>query len=179
MKIAVPDLLVKDGFLSPTDRDYIERYAAKHDLSFLKVALSYGYVSRKNYARSITNAGYEFREIRELPTDEKILKEIDLNFSEAHLAIPLYIKNNKVVTVMADPTNKLVLDFIKLTYNKEPEVIVAEDLEITWMSHTLLGRNQVKAAVFDLLNHDPSSSALTTFTTPQLVFFFLLLAGLA
>jgi len=179
MKISVPDLLVKDGFLSPTDRDYIERYAAKHDLSFLKVALSYGYVSRKNYARSIINAGYEFREIRELPTDEKVLKEIDLTFSEAHLAIPLCIKNNKVVTVMADPTNKLVLDFIKLTYNKEPEVIVAEDLEITWMSHTLLGRKQVKAAVFDLLNHDPNSSALTTFTTPQLVFFFLLLAALA
>ena len=58
------------------------------------------------------------------------------------------------------------------------EIIVADDLDITWLSHKLLGEKYVKAAVFELLNHDPDSSALTTFTTPQLVFFFLLHSGL-
>ena len=64
MAISVPELLVKDGFLSPTDRVRIQEFATKHDLSFLKVALSYGHISRKNYARSITNAGYAFQEIQ-------------------------------------------------------------------------------------------------------------------
>ncbi|MBS1530906.1 MAG: glycosyltransferase [Bacteroidetes bacterium] len=179
MTIPVPELLVKDGFLSRADREHIEAYAEKYDLSFLKVALSYGYISRKNYARSMNNAGYEFRDVRELPYDRAALDQIGLDFAQAQLAVPLSVKKNKVVTVMADPSNRLAIDFIRLTYNKEPEIIFAEDLEITWLSHRLLGGDQVKSSVFELLNNDPNSSALTTFSTPQLVSIFLILGLLA
>jgi len=179
MDIPVPELLVKDGFLSANDRVRIEDFAKQHDLSFLKVALSYGYISRKNYARSMNNAGYEYSDIRELPCDENILKEIDLDFAQAYLAIPLSVKNNKVVTVMADPSNQLAIDFVRLTYNKEPDIIFAEDLEITWLSHKLLGEGYVKSSVFELLNNDPNSSALTTFSTPQLISIFLIIGLLA
>ncbi len=179
MDISVPELLVKDGFLSPADRDHIQDYAKKFDLSFLKVALSYGYVSRKNYGRSINHAGFEFQHIRDLEYDEEVLKEIDLSFADAHLAIPLRIENNKVITVMADPTNRLCIDFVRLTYHLEPEIILADDLEITWLSHKLLGDEHMKTSVFELLNRDPDSSALTTFSDPQLIFFFLLACALA
>jgi cellulose synthase/poly-beta-1,6-N-acetylglucosamine synthase-like glycosyltransferase len=40
-----------------------------------------------------------------------------------------------------------------------------------------LGQKYVKSAVFELLNRDPDSSALTTFTTPQLIFTFGLFAA--
>ena len=179
MAISVPELLVKDGFISANDRIRIENYSAKTEQSFLKIALSYGYISRKNYGRSMNNAGYEFMAIRDQQYDENVIKEIELDFADAHLAIPLRVKNNKVVTVMADPTNRLVIDFVRMTYNLEPEIIVADDLDITWLSHKLLGESQVKSAVFELLNRDPNSSALTTFTGPQLVFFFLLVGGFA
>ncbi|HJP64160.1 MAG TPA: glycosyltransferase family 2 protein [Mucilaginibacter sp.] len=179
MAISVPELLVKDGFISANDRIRIENYSAKTEQSFLKIALSYGYISRKNYGRSMNNAGYEFMAIRDQQYDENVIKEIELDFADAHLAIPLRVENDKVVTVMADPTNRLVIDFVRMTYNLEPEIIVADDLDITWLSHKLLGENQVKSAVFELLNRDPNSSALTTFTGPQLVFFFLLVGGFA
>ena len=42
-----------------------------------------------------------------------------------HVALPLRIENNKVVTVMADPSNQLFIDFIRFTYDLEPEIIVA------------------------------------------------------
>lgn len=179
MSISVPELLVKDGFITSRDRKKIEDFSQEADLSFLKVALSYGYISRKNYQRSMTNAGYEFKPIRKLTFDKKILKEVDLPFANSHLAIPLYIKDHKVVTVMADPTDALFIDFIKLTYNLEPEIIVADDLEIIWLAHKLLGEPYVKSSVFELVNHDPSSSALVTFSTAQLVSFFLFLGLLA
>jgi len=73
---------------------------------------------------------------------------------------------------MADPSDQLVLDFIRFTYDKEAEIILASDLDIIWLSHKLLGEKYVKKAVFDLLEHDANSSALTTFTTPQLVVIF-------
>lgn len=179
MSISVPDILVKDGFITLRDRKKIENFSQEADLSFLKVALSYGYISRKNYQRSMLNAGYELKPIRKLTFDRKILKQIDLPFANSHLGIPLYIKDHKVVTVMADPTDALFIDFIKLTYGLEPEIIVADDLEIVWLAHKLLGEVYIKSSVFELVNHDPDSSALVTFSNTQLVSFFLFIGLLA
>lgn len=179
MSIPISELLVNDGFLTPRDREKIEDFSTRSDLSFLKIALNFGYVSRKNYERSMVNAGYEIKPIRAQTFDRGVLKEVELEFADAHLALPLRIENNKVITVMADPTDRLFIDFIKLTYGREPEIIVADDLDITWLSHKLLGEKYIKSATFELLNRDPDSSALTTFTTPQLIFFFSLLVFLA
>lgn len=80
---------------------------------------------------------------------------------------------------MADPSNELFIDFIKFTYDLEPQIIIASDLDITWMSHILLGEKYVKSAVFELLNRDPKSSALITFTNPQLISIFSAIAVVA
>ncbi len=177
--LSIPELLVSDGFITRAERGRIEKFANKSDLSFIKVALSFGHISRKNYYRSIANAGYEVQPIRELAFDKDVLSKIELEFADSHLALPLRIENNKVVTVMADPTDRLFVDFIRMTYNMEPEIIVADDLDIVWFSHKLIGEKYVKSAVFELLNRDPDSSALTTFTAPQLVLLFLLLGLIA
>lgn len=179
MNISIPELLVNDGFITPGDREKIEDFSARSELSFIKVALDFGYISRKNYGRSIANAKYKIKSIREEAFDNEILSKIALSFADAHLALPLRIAKNKVVVIMADPTDRLFIDFIRMTYNREPEIIVADDLEITWLTHKLLGEPYVKSAVFELVNHDPDSSALVTFTTPQLVFFFIILGLLA
>jgi cellulose synthase/poly-beta-1,6-N-acetylglucosamine synthase-like glycosyltransferase len=179
MEISIPELLVKDGFITSAELKKIRDFAANTGRSFLKVALNYGYISRKNYERSLINAGYPFQPVREEPYDEEITSKIDLKFADEHLAIPLRIENGKVVTLMADPSDELFIDFVKFTYNLEPHVIVASDLDITWISHKLLGTQQIKSAVFELLNNDPDSSALVTFTTPQLAFNFILIGIVA
>ncbi len=176
------NLLVQDGFLAYGELDRIDEYAAKIGGSAIKIALNFGFISRKNYERSLTNAGYVFEQIREEAFDREVLDKVDLRFVDEHLAIPLRIENDKVVTIMADPDDQLFIDFIRLTYNKEPSIILASDLDITWLSHKLLGEQYVKSAVFELLNNDNASSALTTFTSGQLIFIFgfigLLAAGL-
>jgi cellulose synthase/poly-beta-1,6-N-acetylglucosamine synthase-like glycosyltransferase len=179
MNIPIPELLVKDGFLTQAEQIKIRDFSDKTGLSFLKVALTYGYIARKNYERSLTNAGYVFQQIREQPFDEEIVNKVELKFADEHCALPLRIENNKVVTVMSDPTNALFIDYIKLTYNLEPEIIVAADLDITWLINKLLGGKYVKSAVFELLNNDPDSSALITFTTPQLAIIFILIGIIA
>ena len=179
MKISIPGLLVNDGAITPADREKIEKFSARTDLSFIKVALTYGYISRKNYLRSMNNAGYDFKPVRDETFDRAVLDKIELAFADAHMAIPLRIENNKVVTAMADPGDELFLDFIRMTYDLEPEVIVADDLDITWLIHKLLGEAFVKSSVFELVNHDAESSALTTFSGPQLVIIFAVLGLLA
>ena len=172
-------LLVNDGFLTEQDCRKIDAYSAKIGSSAIKIALSFGFISRKNYERSLTNAGYILEQIREEAYDQEILNKIDLKFADERLAIPLRAENNKIVTIMADPDDQLFIDFVRLTYNMEPSIIVASDLDITWLSHKLLGQKYVKSAVFELLNSDKGSSALTTFTSKQLIFIFSLIGIIA
>ncbi|MDT3403184.1 glycosyltransferase [Mucilaginibacter terrae] len=172
-------LLMQDGFLTYEDCDKIDDYCIKIGGAPIKIALNFGFISRKNYERSLTNAGYVFEEIREEAYQEEILEKIDLRFADERMAIPLRIEDNRVVTLMADPEDQLFIDFVRLTYGLEPIIIVASDLDITWLSHKLLGQKYVKSAVFELLNNDQASSALTTFTSKQLVFLFVLLGAIA
>src|ERR1700761_3687731 len=177
--MSIPELLISEGFLTPDDRERIENLSARTGQSFLKVALNFGYISRKNYERILVNADYKIEEIRSEAFDTEVLKKVDLKFADEQLAIPLRIENGQVVTAMSDPSNQLFIDFIKFTYNYEPRIIIASDLDILWLAHKLLGESYVKSAVYELMNNDASSSAIVTFTTTQLVFAFVILGMVA
>ncbi|MDB5285766.1 MAG: glycosyl transferase [Mucilaginibacter sp.] len=176
MNMSVPELLINDGFITKKDREEIEAFSATSGISFVKVALTFGYISRKNYERSLLNAGYTFASIRDMEFDTAVLSKTDLQFAYERVAMPLRIENNKVITLMANPHDELFLDFIRFTYDLEPEIIIASDLEIIWLSNKLLGDKYVKSAVFELLKRDPDSSAVVTFTSPQLISLFILIA---
>ena len=177
--MSIPELWVSDGFITSEDKQRIEDLSAQTNTSFIKVALTYGYISRKNYDRSLINANYKIEEIRDQPFDVEILKKIELRFADDRLALPLRIEKGRVVTIMADPTDELFLDFIRFTYNLEPHVIIASDLDILWLSHKIIGTKYVKSAVYELLNNDAESSAIVTFTSAQLISLFVLLAVVA
>ncbi|RFZ95749.1 glycosyltransferase [Mucilaginibacter conchicola] len=180
MSVSIPDLLVNDGFLTATEREGIEAYAQESGLSFIKIALTSGYISRKNYDRSLLNAGFTINEHpREEAHDQDILDKIDLPFAHERLFLPLRIENGKVVTLMAAPDDQLAHDFIRFTYDLDAEVILTSDLDITWLSNKLLGERYVKAAVFELVKRDPDSSAVVTFSTAQLIVLFVLIALVA
>ncbi|OOQ59123.1 glycosyltransferase [Mucilaginibacter pedocola] len=177
--MSIPELLIKDGFITADDREKIDRYSSESGLSFIKIALTLGYISRKNYERSLNEVGIEFAQIREMEYDQDVLDKIDLSFANEHLALPLRIENGKVVTVMANPDDELFVDFIKFTYDLEPHIIIASDLDITWLSNKLIGEKYVKSSVFELLKRDPDSSAVVTFSSAQLVFIFILIGVVA
>ena len=177
--MSIPELLINDGFITADDREKIVQFSVESGLSFIKIALTLGYISRKNYERSMVDAGYPFAEIREMAYDQAVLDKIDLSFSNEHLALPLRIENGKVVTIMASPDDELFIDFIKFTYDMEPEIIIASDLDITWLSNKLIGDRYLKSAVFELLKRDPDSSAVVTFSSAQLVFIFVIIALVA
>ncbi|RZM07852.1 MAG: glycosyltransferase, partial [Pedobacter sp.] len=177
MSISIPELLTNDGFITAGEREAIEVHSNESGLSFIKIALTSGYISRKNYDRSILNAGFTLNEApREEAYDEEVLSKIDLNFAHDRLAMPLRIENGKVVCLMASPDDTLFTDFIRFTYDMEPEIILASDLDITWLSNKLLGDKYIKSAVFELMKRDPDSSAVVTFSTAQLVVIFVIIA---
>ncbi|QHS54625.1 glycosyltransferase [Mucilaginibacter sp. 14171R-50] len=176
MRISIPELLTNDGFITAGEREEIEQHSMESGLSFIKIALTSGYISRKNYDRSLLNAGYTISEHpRGEAYDSEVLNKIDLNFAHDRLAIPLRIQNNKVVCLMASPDDPLFLDYIRFTYDREAEVIIASDLDITWLSNKLLGEKYIKSSVFELMKRDPDNSAIVTFSTAQLIFIFIII----
>ncbi|MEO7212073.1 glycosyltransferase [Mucilaginibacter sp.] len=177
--MSIPELLINDGFITATDRGKIDSYSSESGLSFIKIALTLGYISRKNYERSLNNAGIDFAQIREMEYDQAVLDKIDLAFANERLALPLRIENGKVVTVMANPDDELFKDFIRFTYDMEPHIIIASDLDIIWLSNKLIGEKYLKSSVFELMKRDPDSSAVVTFSSAQLVFIFVLIALVA
>lgn len=174
--MSIPELLVGNGFITADDKRKIENLSAKTGASFIKTALNFGYLSRKNYERILADAGYKIEQIRDQPFDTEVLKKIDLKFADDRIALPLRIENNKVVTIMADPSDELFTDFIKFTYNLEPEIVIASDLDVLWLTHKLIGEKYVKSAVYELMNNDSESSAIVTFTTSQLIFVFIIIS---
>ena len=175
--MSIPELLVNDGFITRRDREKIDEFSASSGQSFIKIALNFGYISRKNYERSMLNAGYVFREIREMEYDPEVISKVELKYTEQHVAMPLRIENNRVIIIMADPSDRVFIDHIRRTYDLEPEIIVAADLDIVWLSHKLMGQKYVKSAVYELLNRDPANSAFITFSPGQLIFLFILLGA--
>jgi len=174
--MSIPELLVDSGFITAEDKRRIGNLSAKTGASFIKTALNFGYLSRKNYERILVDGGYKLEQIRDQPFDTEVLKKIDLKFADDRIALPLRIENNKVVTIMADPSDELFTDFIKFTYNLDPEIIIASDLDVLWLTHKLIGEKYVKSAVYELMNNDSESSAIVTFTTSQLVFVFIIIS---
>jgi cellulose synthase/poly-beta-1,6-N-acetylglucosamine synthase-like glycosyltransferase len=171
--IPVHEHLINDQFITNADLYKIRDFSKRSGLSFIKIALTFGYISRKNYERSLTNAGYTFNEhVREEPVDEEVLNKLDLKFICNFFALPIRIENNRVVTLMADPTDQEFINFVYETYGMEPQIILASDLDIVWLSHKLLGEPFVKNAVFELMKSDPANSALITFSTGQLITMF-------
>ncbi|OCX54632.1 glycosyl transferase [Mucilaginibacter sp. PPCGB 2223] len=169
----VCDLLIKDHLITYADLEKISDFSKRSGLSFIKIALTFGYISRKNYEGCLSNAGYVFNDkVREEAVDDEVLEKLDLKFITNFFALPIRIENNRVVTLMADPTDREFINFIYETYGLEPEIILASDLDIVWLSHKLLGESYVKDAVFELMKSDPANSALITFSTGQLIFIF-------
>jgi cellulose synthase/poly-beta-1,6-N-acetylglucosamine synthase-like glycosyltransferase len=171
--IPVYEILINDQFITVDDMVKIRDFSARSGISIIKIMLTFGYISRKNYERSLTNHGYVFStNVRQEPIDNEVLKILDLKYISNVFALPIRIENNRVVTLMADPTDQEFINFIYDTYGLEPEIILASDLDIAWMSHKLLGEPYVKSAVFELMKSDPANSAVITFSPKQLYALF-------
>ena len=169
----VYEILIADQFITYQDMDKIRDFSSRSGISYIKIMLTFGYISRKNYERSLTNHGYTFNyNVRQEPIDNEVLKILDLKHISNVFALPIRIENNRVVTLMADPTDQDFINFIYDTYGLEPEIILASDLDIAWMSHKLLGEPYVKSAVFELMKSDPTNSAVITFSDNQMYVMF-------
>ncbi|TCD07578.1 glycosyltransferase [Pedobacter frigidisoli] len=172
---SLEDLLISAGLLTAEQLAHINNFSRSNQLSFIKIALNFGYISRKQFKKCLEEQGYVFIDVRAEQIDAAVMSQNDLMKVDGNLILPLRKEHGKLVVAVASPYITDDLIEIQEKFGMELVVLVASDLDILWLAHKLLGEKYVKSAVFELLNRDPDSSALVTFTQKQLVIIFSLI----
>jgi cellulose synthase/poly-beta-1,6-N-acetylglucosamine synthase-like glycosyltransferase len=166
------DWLLSDGLLKPIQVARLTRFQRETGFASVKILLNYSYLARKQYERLLADRGFPLVDIRAEEYDLNVVNRLDLRVADRFLGMPLRIENGHVVVTMADPTDETYKDLVSETFGLPLTILPASDLDIIWLSHKLLGEPYVKKAVFDLVQRDPESSALVTFTNRQLIVIF-------
>jgi len=170
------DWLFTAGLLKQEQVFRLRRFQRQTGFAPVKILLNFGYLSRKQYERVLASKGHTLVAIREEAYTMDVVSQLDLRVADRFLGLPLRIENGHVVVAMADPTDETYTTLVGDTFNLPLIILPASDLDIIWLSHKLLGEPYVKKAVFDLVQRDPESSALVTFTNSQLIVIFGLIA---
>lgn len=150
----------------------IELISAFHDETgqcFMKIVLNYGYLSRKRYYQMLDAEGYTCIAVREQEVDAACLALFDFDMLLDSFALPLRIENNTLLVAMCDPLDIQTRQKLSAIAGMPLQVLVAEDLDITWMLHKHMGEARVKHAVYHLVKTEPETCALVTFTNTQLL----------
>ncbi len=175
----ITDWLYTAGLLKQEQVFRLRRFQRETGFAPVKILLNFGYLSRKQYERLLAEKGYALVAIRAEDYTMDVVSQLDLRVADRFLGMPLRIENGHVVVAMADPTDDTYITLVRDTFGLPLLILPASDLDIIWLSHKLLGEPYVKKAVFDLVQRDPESSALVTFTNRQLIVIFSFIAILA
>lgn len=177
MPVSALNNMLSAGQFTVSKLEQIEVIAEEFNYASIKAALNFGFLTRKEYVHFLERSGYPLVDVRNEVIDQGFVDKCDLQHLNSFLYLP--IRNDgkgKLIVAAADPMDEKLIGALENKFATRITMVAASDLDITWMVHKLRGEYYVKEAVFSLMRKDPASSGLTTFTDPQLIFIFGLIA---
>ncbi|UJP65494.1 glycosyltransferase family 2 protein [Mongoliitalea daihaiensis] len=162
----------------------IEQLEKKLNQSFLKIALNFGYLSRRNWKQSLVKYGvdlyqFDYKNLSAIPKKDIVTKHLH-QFLDA-LIFPIDQEENKLHVVLSDPSDGININRIEILLGQKIDSFeIAEDLDILKALHVTYGEEFLDKAVFGIYDSDRESCAIETFTKRQLFFLGgIFLTGLA
>ncbi len=166
------DLFLKSGLITPETYAHIDDLSKRLQKSFLKVTLTYAFLSRlkfKEHLQSLNITFFEFDYTGLTKIKGELSKE-EFDFLLGQNLYPLKMRDGKVDLVTADPSDDISItrfkDFFALDVGT---IYIGEDLDIVKALHMTYGDAILHKAVFELYEKDTKSSALETFTFRQVI----------
>ncbi len=165
--------LVSSDSLSEEKLDAILNIASIYSYAPIKTALNFGFLVRRDYLNYLESQGHQIVDVRTEELQEEFVNQCDISHINSFLYLPLRKnRNNELLVAAADPYDEKLVTSLTVKFRCKIVLVAASDLDITWLGHKLRGGYFVKEAVFSLMKKHPESSALITFTDPQLFFIF-------
>jgi len=155
----------------------VEAIAATYSYAPIKVALCFGFLSRKDYITFLKSEGKEIIDIRNTEIDETFLNQCDIHHLNSYLYIPIKQDfDGSLIVAAADPFDEKLANSLMVKFKTNVKLVAADDLDITWLAHKIRGIDLVNDSVYSLMRKDPESSGHITFTDAQLIFIFVSIA---
>ena len=108
--------------------------------------------------------------------DTSLLQKIEPEEVIEFQALPLYIKNNKLILLTSYPKNIETLEHFKHKFDiQEIEERIITDQDISNLVRKIFKRSFHTKAIFSLHNREPEESAFIRITKPQIIFFCVIL----
>ncbi|MCH7402724.1 glycosyltransferase family 2 protein [Belliella kenyensis] len=152
----------------------IEQLERKLKQSFLKIALNFGYLSRRSWRETIQSTGielYQFEYASLEPIEKNKLVQDNLHQFLDALIFPLRQSEDNLHVVLSDPSDSININRIEVILGQKVDSFeIAEDLDVLKALHVTYGAEYLDKAVFGIYDSDRESCAIETFTKPQLYF---------
>lgn len=166
-------IMASKSILTEEKLSVIDATAATYNYAPIKVALTFGYLTRKEYVQFLKHEGYEFVDVRNEEIDESFLEKCDIHHLNSFLYLPIKKDyDGSLIVAAADPFDERLANTLSIKFNCNITLKAADDLDITWLAHKLRGREIVDESVYHLYKKDPAISGHLTFTNTQLVVLF-------
>ena len=102
----------------------IKSIATTYNYAPIKVALCFGFLTRKNYVQFLAAKGYEFVDVRTTEIDDQYLNQCDIHQLNSFLYLPLKKDGMVFRSNYVDPNE---------FYNQLPTIIVIWQLFMRWL----------------------------------------------
>ncbi|HCX74905.1 MAG TPA: hypothetical protein DHU93_05300, partial [Algoriphagus sp.] len=167
-------LFQEKGNLRADQIERIEFLEKSLQKSFLKIALNYGYLSRRAWKKALIEEGvelYQFNfESLEAISNQEVVKTQLHRFLDC-LVFPLKQTDDYLEVVLSDPSDSININNVEeLLGQKVDKFHVAEDLDVLKALHITYGLDYLDKAIFRIYDSDRESCAIETFTKKQLIF---------
>ena len=169
-------ILIARGQLSVAQLTEAEILADKWAVDLLHVLQAKQWVSTIDVYRAISD---HYRlplvDLVQDRADDSLIKAADYKVMHATQTIPISVENGIITVATAQPGPAILLHILE-TYGNEAKIVLARPFDVDWWLQRALREDESHDAVWALAEHDPTLSAKTVATVPQLVFLYVVLS---
>jgi len=181
----IGDILVADGKISDEDLHDALKIQKQEGGKLGWILASNGFISKLQLYEALAKRfklPFVSNEIENQidNLDKNILHNIEPEEVIEFQALPLYIKNNKLVLLTAYPENKKTIEHFKNRFSIQGVIEkVVTDQDISNLVKRLFKKDLQVKTIFGLYNRKPEESASVRITRPQAAFFWVMFVCMA
>ncbi|MCH7904059.1 MAG: type II/IV secretion system protein [Armatimonadetes bacterium] len=127
------DVFVEEGLITPEQLQLAlqKQLEMGGDNPIAHVMVEMGLVSERDRVRCLGNVwGVPFVEVRDLSANEEAISLLTPQFAKRFKALPLEVKDDKLVVAMANPLDVFVIDELRMNTGHEIEPLIAVEADI-------------------------------------------------
>ena len=145
--------LIRIGVLTEDQAQQVIEEQRRTRRSLPRVLLDLGFVAEDDLPRVLAAwKGYDFIDLHDYPVDQNAALMIPLSMARRHTMVPIGFDGEKLVVALADPTNVILLDDIRILTDREVKVVVATSRDII---ETLTRFEALESTASGLLEEKP------------------------